>query len=288
MSLISDQAIQQLSPKKESEYFPFIDAGVIADTLMSNKAVIIVEEMKRRYKVFRPMSTFSETETTMREFISPILIAAVELMIDHALKENDELKMKKMCEKRIFGLEFGGPVDYVIFSNMFAIPTTEAKPYDPYSALLQNILQQRSAQEFQAMALWKVANDRCKKRKYIEEDETFAEILKLGSYGIVSNGAEWIFNKLFLGNPDDPHLMHKVYMSNKYCITLTNPTVEEVTAVLSRICSIINRRLGNIGEIEVYKRVKLNMAQINAAENDIVNEVEASQQEEDSSSDDEW
>lgn len=253
-----------------------IEDQLIGEGLMTKMANSVQFELKRRYKVFKPKSGSSrpETESTMREFISPVLIAAVELMIEHVVKSDDELKMK--CEKRIIGFEYGGPVDYVILFNLFAILLTEAKHTDLAAALLQNLLQQRAAQQFQAMALVTFEEHPSKRRRF-EDESTFKQLLKLGSFGIVSNGAEWVFNKLFLNDPEDDRLMSKVHTSKKYCISLEDPTVDEIKAVLGRICHIINLRMRDVGKVEVYKRVKNSLAQVEANEELIAKNVESSQ-----------
>ena len=105
----------------------------IENTVMTNKAKLVQNDIIRRYKICKP--NVKESESTMREFISPILIAAVELMADNVVVDpTDELKIK--CDKRILGYEYSGPVDYVILFNTFNILVTEAKNTYLHGALL--------------------------------------------------------------------------------------------------------------------------------------------------------
>ena len=118
-----------------------------------------------------------------------------------------------------------------------------------------------------------------KKRSRIDNEPAFKALLEIGSYGIVSNGSEWIFNKLFVC--DDVNSKSMVFTSNKYCITLADPTLEEIKKVLGRICYIINQRIADANKVEIYKRMKLSRDQIEAIENRMVNNFEANQMEED-------
>jgi hypothetical protein len=107
------------------------------------------------------------------------------------------------------------------------IVLTEAKSSELKAGILQNILQQRSAKEFLA------------KLKYSED---LIALTPLSSYGIVSDGSNWIFTKLIYD-----HITRKVFLiKSSSCNILPQLTVENVKKLISRILGMINVQLQTI------------------------------------------
>lgn len=136
---------------------------------------LVFDEIVRRV---RTVSQISPSECSMREFISPILIGAL-----NVLKKD----ITFCCEKSIYGRLGYGPVDYDFIYNHFHICVAEAKKEAVDLGIAQNIAQMIAArEEFES----KYILDK-KKRK--RTDEPSVESRCLRSMGIVSTGTEWIF-----------------------------------------------------------------------------------------------
>ena len=76
----------------------------------------------------------------MREFITPILLGALELYGKSNKLDNTDLQL--VCEKRVTGFVGNGPVDYIVTYKTMNIILTEAKKDQIDSGVLQNICQQ--------------------------------------------------------------------------------------------------------------------------------------------------
>jgi hypothetical protein len=84
---------------------------------VEGESVIAAREVLRRVLA---LDLEQSCEYTMREVISPILIAAVHVM---------QHSVKLVCEKEIEGTVAKGPVDYVFIYESFDIVLTEAKKF---------------------------------------------------------------------------------------------------------------------------------------------------------------
>jgi hypothetical protein len=134
------------------------------------------------------------TEYTIREFISPILIASLRLGVRYLANHKYDNMLTLVCEKVIVGLLAHGPVDYIMMMDYFDMVLTEAKKQDLEYGLVQNLLQQYSSLEY----LSNVVN--ASEANYLEKKRKAAELMNslsttLTTYGIVSTGKEWIFSK---------------------------------------------------------------------------------------------
>ena len=91
------------------------------------------------------------SEYTMREFISPVLVAVVNLVIDYraALSESssDPSKLSLVGERILLGMNAQGPVDYTILFDFVDLVLSEAKKTALETGVVQCLLQQRAGQE---------------------------------------------------------------------------------------------------------------------------------------------
>ena len=163
----------------------FGDLTSLVESQLTKQVDIVAEELLRKVAV---LSLITASETTMREFMSPVLIAALLLM-----ENNDHLKMH--CELPITGEGGNGPVDYVITYNSFDIVLTEAKKLDIAAGMAQNIAQQVASREDFVKGLAPI-----KKRKY---SELLADVKLIPSFGIVTTGDEWLLLKYFYSTDGD-------------------------------------------------------------------------------------
>jgi hypothetical protein len=130
------------------------------------------EELCRRSLVF---GLSLETECTVREFVSPILIASCLLV------QNVEM----YCEKNIRGSKANGPVDYVVVYRAFAICVTEAKRFQLDEGTIQNVARLKASREAFQQQL--AVADNIGKKRYREYDQTDYQY-DLPSCGIVTSG----------------------------------------------------------------------------------------------------
>lgn len=152
----------------------------------------------------------------MREFITPILLGALELYGKSNKLDNTDLQL--VCEKRVTGFVGNGPVDYIVTYKTMNIILTEAKKDQIDSGVLQNICQQVAGVQEIARLLTLTTS---KKRKY---EEILADIEMIPSYGIVSTGEDWIFMRYCAGSENgSPRLL--ISERIRYC--LQNVQIEE-------------------------------------------------------------
>jgi len=134
------------------------------------------------------------SEYTMREFISPILVGALRLVLIFLKNSNIAGKLSLLCEKIVVGLHAHGPVDYVVIFDYLNIILTEAKKHDINQGIIQNLLQQRASQEFLTNMLLDV-NETGESRKRCFQ-ETFDVVASTATCGTVTTGSEWVFTKI--------------------------------------------------------------------------------------------
>ena len=132
-------------------------------------------DVKWRRDLYGPIEK-AQSETTVRELIGPILIAAAKI--------TDGIKL--VCEKPITGSKGNGPVDYAVVYKHFNVVITEAKKNDVTVGLGQNIAQIKAGREDY---IHKVLG----KRK--AGDAAF-DISSVPSFGAVSTAEKWVFTLL--------------------------------------------------------------------------------------------
>ena len=128
-------------------------------------------EIMARIRCFGPFSR-AQNETTVRELITPVLLAAAE--ITHGIR--------LVCEKTISGSKGAGPVDFAAVYKEFNAVITEARKDNVEDGLCQNIAQLVSSREDY---LFNVAGV---KRK-------FEEVASAPGFGALCTGEHWIFTK---------------------------------------------------------------------------------------------
>lgn len=144
---------------------------------LESETDIVVQELLRRIKCVKQDGA---TESTMREFISPVLIAAVNMC--------NTIDLEFRAEYPIKGWTGKGPVDYDFLYKRFHICVAEAKKGQIAEAIPQNFGQLIcSRDEFESITT--------KKRKRDPIPDTDSVALK--SVGIVTSGENWMFTQLF-------------------------------------------------------------------------------------------
>ncbi len=229
--------------------FPTICSDVIANENLSSAVETIWNELQLRREVIELQHA---TEYSMREFISPILISCVKLMIDHLKEKQFTEKLVLSCEKKILGNVYFGPVDYSVVFDCLDIVLTEAKrgSSELKNGILQNILQQRSAKEFLAKVVIDPSLTGSERKRVYEE--TFLSLVPIPSYGIVSDGSNWIFTKTIYDTTSKKTI---IIQSSSYNI-LPELTKDNIKTLISRILGIIHVQLAVIEENAVYKKFK--------------------------------
>ena len=94
-----------------------------------------IDDLVCRIPVFGPIDVAQET--SVREFIGPVLLAAVRIAKE--VKIQSELNINGSCGN--------GPVDYALLYKDFCIVITEAEKDDLLKGLTQNLAQVASARE---------------------------------------------------------------------------------------------------------------------------------------------
>ena len=171
-------------------------------------------EIMARIPVFGPVDR-TQNETTVREFITPILLAAARIAKDIRLE----------CEKTISGSKGSGPVDYVAEYKEFNVVITEAKKDNVDSGLSQNIAQLVSSREDYICKVLGV------KRKI---EEMSPAINSVPSFGAVSTATCWIFT-LLEGST--------VYRTRPFTISLSSPN-EDGSFLRSELNMVIRQLVG--------------------------------------------
>jgi hypothetical protein len=239
--------------------FPVISSDVVSDAVLTAAAEYVKKELEIRLSVI-DVNHLSLIEYSMKEFISPILISSVKLMIDRLKQENCKEKVSLSCEKKIIGNCYFGSVDYSMVFDCFDIVVTEAKRgYTEWMEdILRNIVQQRSAKEFLSKAIMDPSlTGENRKRKY---EENFSVMVPLPSYGIVSNGMDWIFIKTIYNCSSKKTV---VVHSASYNI-LPKISLEDIKQLISRIVGILELQLKETKSNNTYQKFKRNKA-INTA-----------------------
>jgi hypothetical protein len=191
----------------------------------------VTQDITRRNEV---INRELASEYTMREFISPILVGALRLVLKFLRKSGNCGKLSLVCEKIIVGLHAHGPVDYVLTFDYLDIVITEAKTSEISQGVVQNLLQQRASQEFLTNVLldfYEVGESR--KRRFKEAFDDIASI----SCGSTTTGSDWIFTKICY---DSISKKSVIMISEKFRVDLGG-TQEVLREAIKPILSILVR-----------------------------------------------
>ena len=149
-------------------------------------------EVLIRIPIFDPFER-TQSETTVRELITPVLVAAARIAKD----------VRLVCEKSIDGSRGNGPVDYVAEYKKFNAVITEAKKDSVDTGLSQNIAQLVSSREDYIHNVLGVK---------LKIDDAAHDISSVPSFGVVSTAEKWIFT-LYEGST--------VYCSSMFLVSLS-------------------------------------------------------------------
>jgi hypothetical protein len=183
----------------------------IADAAYAAAVDFVCPELLRRARV---LDLVQSSEYTMRELISPILVGALCLVDDHN-NNDDETKVRLICEKLISGTSGHGPVDYVLSYMNVYIVIGEAKHKQILEGLYQNLVQQRSALDSLADKMVGSAVVGCKRSR--DFSQALNNLRDLITCGIISTGTEWMFSKTVR----DPVNSSKVIAHKSGCYPLS-------------------------------------------------------------------
>ena len=175
------------------------------------------------------------SEYTMREFIGPILVGALRLVLIFLKKTGNSGRLSLICEKIIVGLHAHGPVDYVVVFDYLDIILTEAKKLEILQGVIQNLLQQRASQEFLTNVLLDFEETGESRKRCFQH--AFDEIASTATCGCATTGSEWIFTKIRYNNVSKQSV---VEISEKYTIDLGS-TKEDLQQAIKPILSIFVR-----------------------------------------------
>jgi hypothetical protein len=101
---------------------------------LDTAATALVATLKDRAKA---INLEIASEYTMREFISPVLVAVVNLVIDYhrstlSDSSSDPSKLSLVCDRILLGMNVQGPVDYTILFDFVDLVLSEAKNEDSF------------------------------------------------------------------------------------------------------------------------------------------------------------
>ena len=182
-------------------------------------------DVKYKIPIFGPIE-YAQSETTIRELIGPMLVAAAGIA----------KKIRLQCEMWITGRKGTGPVDYAAIYNTFSVMITEAKKNDVPAGLRQNIAQIVAGRD---VYIHKILG----KRKL---DDAALDVDSIPSFGVVSTADKWIFT-LFEG--------HALYCSRTFSLVLSGESKDEglrsdIHAVIRRLVGILQAQKDAVDTIE--------------------------------------
>eukprot|EP00981_Chlorochromonas_danica_P013563 scaffold6514_cov312-Ochromonas_danica.AAC.1 len=165
----------------------------------------------------------------MRELISPILVGAL-CVVDDYNHNDDDTKVRLICEKLISGNSGQGPVDYVLSYMNAYIVIGEAKHAQLLEGLYQNLVQQRNSLDYLAEKMVGSAVVGCKRSR--EVAQALDNLGSMITCGIISTGTEWMFSKI----ERDPLDSSKFTAYKSACYNLTlSPIVTSSSAHLAAL-----------------------------------------------------
>lgn len=157
-----------------------------------------VKDILNKIKLYGPIT--STCEASVREHVSPVLSLSALIAGDIMMR----------AEQKICGLRGNGPLDYLYLYKRFPIVITEVKDEDIDQGIAQNDAQLiASRQEYKFKLHEYIVDDeeiekKSRKRKYLEID-----LKDIPSFGIVSSGIYWIFQKFQEGANGTPNTISK-------------------------------------------------------------------------------
>mmetsp|Transcript_18924 Transcript_18924/g.17163 ORF Transcript_18924/g.17163 Transcript_18924/m.17163 type:complete len:461 (-) Transcript_18924:52-1434(-) len=235
--------IKSLMDSRNNSEFPKLNDELNTD--LERIRDRIVDELLARISV---INRVYQSELTMREFISPLLVGVAQLAKLYMFSKNINGKLSLCLEKNVIGMLAHGPVDYTFLFECIDIVLTEAKKKDIEEGLAQNLLQQISSLEFLTNTLLKNITGESRKRKY---SDLLQEISRsIPTYGIVSTGEVWAFTKCVRDSDTDTTI---IFISED--IKLNFDDLERLPNSVKDILSIITRMV--ISQIETYYKSNL-------------------------------
>jgi len=251
LSAIDSIFIQWSYIPVNDEIFVTIPENIVSSVdLMSETKEVVRDIMRRAETIDRRMAS----EYTMREFISPVLVGVIKLMLKYLKDHQMNTSLSLVCEKLLIGRLAHGPVDYVLIYDFLDIILTEAKKQDIKEGIIQNLLQQRASLDFLSNTLTDF-NLTGRKRKE-QFDEIFNDVASVPTCGIVSTGEKWVFTvcERQSGKTD-------VIQSSEISIKLDGSEEELTTSLgvlLSKIAYLVHRQIEMMTNCEALnKRRKL-------------------------------
>jgi len=161
-----------------------------------------VKDIMNKIKLYGPITNICEA--SVREHVSPVLSLSALIAEDIMMR----------AEQKVSGLRGNGPLDYMFLYKKFPITMTEVKDEDIASGIAQNdaqLVAGRQQYKFHLQNHVPELKEISKKRKYLDID-----ISSIPSFGIVSSGRDWMFQKLVEGEQTT------IYKSKVIAIDLVN------------------------------------------------------------------
>lgn len=214
------------------ELFP--ECNVPDEILLSETQKVLTNLQDRSYVINRKLAS----EYTMREFISPVLIGVLKVIIMYDEVRFGDGKLSMVCEKRIIGKRAHGPVDYSFLFDCLDLVLTEAKRENLDFGIVQNLLQQRACQEFLANTL--INYDFIQEERKRKFAEAFADVARTNTCGITSTGAKWVFSQTkCMYNEITNTMVTDVFISETIEIDLAAVNEEKLKRLISRIVHLV-------------------------------------------------
>jgi hypothetical protein len=240
--------IKSLMDSRNNSEFPKLNDEFDSDLERIRDRV--VEELLARISV---INRVHQSELTMREFISPLLVGVTQLAKLYVSSRSIDGKLSLCMEKPIIGMLAHGPVDYSFLFECIDIVLTEAKKKSIEEGLAQNLLQQISSLEFLTNVLLRKITGESRKRKYTE---LFQEISScIPTYGIVSTGVLWTFTKCVRKSDTDDTIIsisEDIKLNFDDLEKLPN-TVKDILSIITRI---VTSQIDTYYKSPLYKKLK--------------------------------
>ncbi len=222
----------------ESEYGSY----TIDESKWKSQIDHAVMDLMNKKRLYGPITKICEA--TVREYVSPVLSLAALITEDIIMR----------AEEKICGLRGNGPVDYIFVYKNFSVVMTEVKNEDIESGIAQNDAQMIAGrQEYKRNLQIHLPEfkQKSKKRKYLEID-----ISTIPSFGIVSTGEKYIFQKL-VESCNNPTTIHKSKVLEINLLSATEELMkQQMMEVVRRIVWILIIQKEKVDEHTDAKRVK--------------------------------
>jgi hypothetical protein len=207
------------------------------ETALSTETESVVAELVKRINC---ISIDSASECTMREFISPVLIGALNVIKKKEIKFRTEYEVK--------GWSGNGPVDYDFMYKEFHMCVAEAKKEAIDYGVAQNCGQTMASRDVYDISL---ETEKKRKRSFEPDERTAA----LKSIGVVSTGTEWVFLQYF---HDDGSWKFCRSDTMQYLLDSKGTSLENgVRDVLRRLVYILRSQIEAVDTFVLPKKAKL-------------------------------